>query len=247
MIEATDSRALWGVYSTHTRSSGPTRGPVPISPTTRTVLASIKGPATSGVIPSGPGSGGARGAIDFNAEVVAQWGTFGASGIRAWTIASDTGYRVRWRGQPRVGVRADITSGDRNRRDNMLGTFNRAVPERRVLRPHRTDGARESHRCAPVDRVHTRSSLGVSASWLFFWRTQQADGIYGIPGNLLRTAEGTRSRFVGHSPGVELEWRVGRHFSVTADAALFPSGAFLQEAPPARTIAYLATWTTFKF
>jgi hypothetical protein len=69
------------------------------------------------------------GPLDYNLEIVAQTGRFGDDDIRAWTIASDTGYRIEAAGSPRVGLRADITSGDRNPGDTRLGTFNPLFPK----------------------------------------------------------------------------------------------------------------------
>jgi Alginate export len=64
-------------------------------------------------------------ALDYNFEAVVQTGRFANATIRAWTIASDFGYRIETApGQPRLGLRANVTSGDRDRNDNRLGTFN---------------------------------------------------------------------------------------------------------------------------
>lgn len=46
---------------------------------------------------------------DWDWEAVAQFGTFGSQQIRAWTVATDTGYtfaRAMW--QPRLALKADI-------------------------------------------------------------------------------------------------------------------------------------------
>lgn len=185
--------------------------------------------------------------VDVNTEAVAQWGTFGAAHIRAWTVASDTGYHVQWPGQPRLGLKADITSGDRDRRDDTLGTFNPLFPKGAYFGLIAPTGPLNHTDLHPSVTLTPTPNCTVGASWLFFWRTQRDDGLYGVPGNLLRSGEGTRSRFVGHSPGVEVEWRRGRHLSLKVDAALFPAGAFLTEAPPSRTIVYLSAWTAFKF
>ncbi|MCR2572501.1 alginate export family protein, partial [Salmonella enterica] len=50
--------------------------------------------------------------------------------IRAWTLATDTG--LRWTElplQPRLGLKADIASGDGNLHDGRLGTFNALFPK----------------------------------------------------------------------------------------------------------------------
>jgi hypothetical protein len=65
---------------------------------------------------------------DFDYEGVWQFGTFGADGIRAWTLASDTGYSFPSAPlRPRISVKADISSGD-DPRHSSLGTFNPIFP-----------------------------------------------------------------------------------------------------------------------
>ena len=65
---------------------------------------------------------------DFDYEGLGQFGTFGSANIRAWTFASDTGYRIpTLRLKPRFSIKSDISSGD-NPRTNTLGTFNPLFP-----------------------------------------------------------------------------------------------------------------------
>ena len=66
---------------------------------------------------------------DYNFELVYQWGRFGSAPIRAWTVASDTGLTLRgsaWR--PRFGLKADVTSGDRDPSRALLQSFNPLFP-----------------------------------------------------------------------------------------------------------------------
>src|SRR5215475_14473503 len=61
---------------------------------------------------------------DFDYEALWQFGTFGSGNIRAWTVASETGYRFTNAPlKPRFSTKADISSGD-DPRKNTLGTFN---------------------------------------------------------------------------------------------------------------------------
>ena len=88
---------------------------------------------------------GAPERADYNVEVVAQTGTFARSRIRAWTVASDTGYRLAIRTRPRFGLHADVTSGDRDPADDTLGTFNPLFPRGALLRPDCASRPRQSH------------------------------------------------------------------------------------------------------
>ena len=188
------------------------------------------------------------GALDYNVEVVVQRGRLANIDIRAWTIASDTGYRFETAGgRPRLGLRADITSGDRDRSDNRLETFNPMFPKGAYFGLIASAGPSNHMDVHPQVTVGVRTDLVMTASWLFFWRQQVDDGIYGMPGNLLRSGEGTRSRFVGHSPGVEAEWQLTEHLSLTGNASAFTAGPFIQESGPARTIGFIAAWATYRF
>jgi hypothetical protein len=187
------------------------------------------------------------GALDYNFEAVAQTGSFGATTIRAWTFASDTGFTLAAPGRPRLALRADITSGDHDRNDDRLGTFNPLFPRGAYFGLIASAGPMNHMDLHPQVTTHAGGNVEVTASWLFFWRQQLDDGIYGIPGNLLRSGEGTRSRFVGHSPGVEAEYRLNDHLSLTGNVALFTAGPFIRESSHARNIGFVAGWATYRF
>ena len=99
----------------------------------------------------------------------------------------------------------------------------------------------------PLLTLNPRDDLSVTTGWLFFWRHRMDDGIYTTSGSLLRSAEGTRSRFVGHSPGIEAIWQVKGYLSLTGNASIFTAGPFIRESGPARTIRFLAGWATYRF
>src|SRR6266576_2806814 len=66
---------------------------------------------------------------DFDYEALWQFGSFGSANIRAWTIASETGYRLpNLPLKPRFSAKVDISSGD-DPRTNTLGTFNPLFPK----------------------------------------------------------------------------------------------------------------------
>lgn len=241
-------RALWGVYAVRSLE-GQTRG----------VDLYYLGFRRKGArFDQGQGrelrhSWGARfwktsGAFDYNVEAVLQTGRFANTDVGAWTVASDTGFRVETAaGRPRLGLRADITSGDRDRNDDRLGTFNALFPKGAYFGLIASAGPSNHLDLHPQVAVNLRDDLVMTTSWLFFWRQQVDDGIYGIPGNLLRSGDGTHSKFVGHSPGVEAEWHVTWRLSLTGNASLFTAGPFIRESGPARAIGFIAGWATYRF
>jgi hypothetical protein len=184
---------------------------------------------------------------DYNVEMVWQFGSFNGGPIRAWTVATDTGWHPALRGRPRLGVRADITSGDKNRADGTLGTFNPLFP--RGFYFGRVDplGPYNHTDLHPQLDVSLRHEWKLSASWLWYWRTQLDDGVYSIGGQLLFSGRGSQERFVGQSPQVDVERQLSRHVAVAVGVGRFSAGPFLQEQHAPSAIEYSTAVISYRF
>jgi hypothetical protein len=186
---------------------------------------------------------------DFDYEGLWQFGSFGSADIRAWTFATDTGYRIPTVPlKPRFSVKADISSGD-DPNSNTLGTFNPLFPKGNYFGVLATTGP------GPINFIdvhpHVETALPhavtVSVDWIFQWRESLEDGVYAVPGFLIRAADGSRARFVGHRPGTEIRWQANRHLWFQADYGIFYAGRFLKETQPGRHLNYWALWAGYKF
>jgi hypothetical protein len=188
-------------------------------------------------------------AWDFDYEGVWQFGTFGLADIRAWTIATDTGYRFpKTKLQPRFSLKADISSGD-DPRTGTLGTFSPIYPTGNYFGVIADTGPGPVNFIDLHPRIQTQlpRSVSVSADVVFQWRESLLDGVYAVPGFLLRPADGSQARFVGYRPGIDVRWQVDRHAYLQADYGVFYAGAFLKETMPGRNINYFALWAGYKF
>ena len=186
---------------------------------------------------------------DFDYEGVWQFGSFGAAGIKAWTLASDTGYSFPTAPlRPRVSVKADISSGD-DPRKSALGTFNPLFPIGNYFGVLADTGPGPVNFIDVHPRVQTKlpRSVTVSADLVAQWRESLDDGVYAVPGFLLVPANGSRARFVGYRPGVEVRWQIDRHAYLQADYGVFFAGEFLKQASPGRNINYTEFWAGYKF
>jgi Alginate export len=186
---------------------------------------------------------------DFDYEGLWQFGTFGSDNIRAWTVASETGYRfptVPLR--PRFSTKADISSGD-NPSSNTMGTFNPLFPKGNYFGVLATTGPGPINFIDLHPHVETTFPHDVTASfdWIFQWRESLEDGVYAVPGFLIRAADGSRARFVGNRPGTEVHWQATRHLWFQADYGIFYAGKFLKETQPSRNLNYWALWAGYKF
>ena len=116
---------------------------------------------------------------DYNFESLFQWGHFGSAEIRAWTVASDTGHA--WKDvplQPRLGLRANIASGDDDPNDDVLETFNPLYPRSNYFNKLATLGPRNFFDVHPFLTLKPHERLSVTADWDFFWRQSLNDGLY---------------------------------------------------------------------
>jgi hypothetical protein len=186
---------------------------------------------------------------DFDDEALWQFGTFGSANISAWTVASETGYRLpNVPLKPRFSAKADISSGD-DPRKNTLGTFNPLFPKGNYFGVLATAGP------GPINfiDVHPRAeatlprNVTVSVDWIFQWRENLRDGVYSVPGFLIIPAGKSDARFVGHRPGAEVRWQANRHLWFQADCGIFYAGKFVKESQSGRNLNYWALWAGYKF
>lgn len=191
---------------------------------------------------------GRRSAWDYNYELVYQWGSFGQGNIRAWTVASDDGYTLSgFRYRPRLGLRADVTSGDRDARDPNLQTFSALFPRGAYFGEIALVGPSNHMDLHPSLDLRIREGLTLNVDSVFFWRESLSDGIYGNAINLLRSGSISRARFIGSQPSVQAEWQVSRHVTLVGVFSHFFTGPFLRDTGPSRDVNYVTSWITYKF
>ena len=186
---------------------------------------------------------------DFDYEALWQFGTFGSANIRAWTVASETGYRFpNIPLKPRFSAKTDISSGD-DPRTNTLRTFNPLFPKGNYFGVLATAGPGPINFIDVHPRVEATLPQGVTVSvdWIFQWRESLRDGVYSVPGFLIIPAGKSNARFVGHRPGAEVRWQANRHLWFQADYGIFYAGKFVKESQPGRNLNYWALWTGYKF
>jgi hypothetical protein len=190
--------------------------------------------------------------FDYNLDAFLQLGNFNNRGthntIRAWAISSDLGYTVgRSVQKPRIGLRADITSGDGNPTDRVLQTFNPLIPGTSYSDTIGLIGAPNSIGLFPNLRMVPKNKLTMTIGSGFFWRESTRDGIYGINVIPLRSGQLSRARFVGALPSIRFDCPIQRHWLHTLIVSRFQTGQFLKETPPGRNTNYVTSWVTFKF
>ena len=186
--------------------------------------------------------------VDYNYEGIVQWGAFGGAPIRAWALATNTGYALRSARWPsRVGLRADLTTGDRRPDDPALQTFNPLFPGTAYSGPAGLIGPVNSIDVTPSVRVAVSRRLTVTIDHAWYLRQSVRDGVYGIGVNLIRPGGESRARDVGRQVTVMADLRVDGHLTLAITSTAFVAGRFLRETPPGENVLYLAVSSTYRF
>jgi hypothetical protein len=100
---------------------------------------------------------GAQDGVDWDIEGAVQVGTFGSQDIRAWTVASDVGYRFENVPlKPRLGMKADVASGDSKPAGWPARHLQRALSEAAIFLRSQPRRAGQHRQFASVTRIRAR-------------------------------------------------------------------------------------------
>jgi hypothetical protein len=144
-------------------------------------------------------------------------------------------------------LKANITSGDRNTNNLDLQTFNPLFPRGSYFGEPALIGPANHIDVHPQLELALRENLTFTLDWDWFWRESTHDGLYSPPVNLITSGGTSDARYVGNQAEVLLEWRLNRHFTLTADYAHFFAGDFLKQTTPGKDVDYFSAWLTFRF
>jgi hypothetical protein len=191
---------------------------------------------------------GDAGAWFWNAEAVLQTGRFAGQPIAAWGVGGEVGRRFRDVPlQPAVSLTADVISGDADRNDARLGTFNPLFPRGKYFGALSPIGPRNLIHLRPTVTVSPRDDLAVSLTGAAYWRQSTGDGIYAIPGLLVRSGEGSDARFIGTQIELTVAWQATPELNLTVSTSAFEPGTFIRETGPSRTIGMVGAMANYRF
>ena len=188
---------------------------------------------------------GQAAAWDYDTEGIFQFGDFGSGNIRAWSVASNTGYTLAslW-GEPRLGLQADVASGGGPGRT--LKSFYPLFPKFAYFT--------EASINAPINFIDVFPSVTVQPLKNFafkvgidvLWRYSVQDAFYQPPGVPLVPGSANKKRFLGAQSNLQAEWQATSHISVNAAYVHFLTEGFLKAAG-AKDIDFVGVWASYKF
>ena len=185
--------------------------------------------------------------LDYNVELVTQLGSFGAGAIIAWTVASDVGYTFAALPlRPRLGLQANVTSGDRDPRDPALQTFNPLFPQASYFSDANLIGPQNHVDVHPAITVRPLEPIAIMVHYDAFWRQSLGDGAYRSSGALIASGSTSQERHLGSELSVRAQWQVDRHALLVASYSHFFAGPFLEAAGLGADLDFFAFWLSYR-
>jgi hypothetical protein len=183
---------------------------------------------------------------DWDTEGAVQVGTFGAENILAWTASESSGYTFDAMWQPRLGLKADITSGNSNPGNGRQETFDALFfksgyfNDASLLRPQNLIDVH------PVASAQLTRDISVDGGADVFWRYSRNDAVYAVPGFIGVPVNSTASAFVGTAADFNFTWHIQRHIIFLASYVHFFSGDYIHAAGGG-DLNYFSTTLSFIF
>jgi hypothetical protein len=174
---------------------------------------------------------GAHAGWDWDWEVLGQVGRFGRQDIRAWGASTDTGYTVDADGWTiRLGLKADIGSGDDDLDDGTLGTLNPYFPKLAYFNQAAILGPSNVMDLQPSLTFKPTPTLTFTTGYGFLWRATTADAIYTGTGAPIAGTAGESGPYTGSQLSLDLAWQASRHVEFGLGYVHLEAGAALRDA-----------------
>ena len=185
---------------------------------------------------------GERAGWDWNIETAWQWGSFGDSSIRAWTVSVDAGFELAALPlAPRIGLKANAISGDRDLHDRRLDTFNPLFPRLNYFTEAIVATPANLLDLQPNVRLSLTDRLRVTVSWDGLWKHEAADAFYSPSLMPVGGTSLTRSRDIGWQASALVEWQATGQLKLVATYVPYEPGSAIRQAG-GRAGSFVGTW-----
>ncbi len=188
--------------------------------------------------------------INVEAEGAYQSGKFNELIICAYNVLADINMMILPSKKGIIGFAANAASGDKNRSDNKLNTYNLlyAKPAYGLAVPI---GASNITSLNPYIKINPIQKLNILAQVFFLSRNSDQDGTYS-PGMLENRPKpamtfSTQKKSLGELYVIETNYQQTKNLSFAIDASYFKGGSYPKATGNGKNITYLSFKSTFKF
>ncbi len=189
-----------------------------------------------------------KGNWQYDFEAVYQFGELEYSDISAWTVSSNTTYQFQnVKYDPKLGLKTELISGDKNAGDGKLETFNPLYPRGAYFGLAGLIGPSNLFDIHPSVELEFTSELDFGIDYDLFWRLSNSDGIYAPNMQLIYSGENSSEKFIGKQLAANLSYQPNPYLHLKIEGTWFDSGAFLKDSGTGKDVFFAAITTQLKF
>ncbi|MEL6974598.1 MAG: alginate export family protein [Bacteroidota bacterium] len=184
----------------------------------------------------------------FNTELVYQFGDLGDASISAFNFEFDYKYiliNTGW--TPTFGLKFDYSSGDKDRGDNKLQTYNPVFVNPALYSLAAVNTPVNLNGLHPNFKIYPFKNFSIYMDYAFFFRSSKDDGLYTPPRFQIREATEGSSAYLGSAIGVKILYEISRNIEFEWRSTYFIPGDFVKESGESESIFYTGPTLEFKF
>jgi hypothetical protein len=174
---------------------------------------------------------GAGNGLDWDLEAMGQVGTIGSKDIRAWAAGARIGYTFEdfaW--TPRIGLQADIASGDNRAGDHTVGTFNPLFPNGNYFSLSGYTGYANLIQLKPSITVKPTDKLTLMGAVGMLWRQTTQDAVYVQPNIALAGTAGHGGPWTGAYLQARADYAFNANLTGAVEAVHYDVGDTIRQA-----------------
>lgn len=189
---------------------------------------------------------GVEGGLNYDVELIGQRGkTSAGQNIRAWYAGTESNYTFSIAGQPYLGLRVDIGSGDKHADGSSDNAYDFLWSRGQSWVSDL--GYTNIAAAGPSFGVRPWRRLSVDMNVQGLWRLSKADGIYAMSGSILRNATEGTSKYVGIRSVLRAEYQLNPFVSFGTYLNRTFRGTFLRQSAASTSMSYESLYATFRF
>jgi hypothetical protein len=188
--------------------------------------------------------------LNYEWEATYQSGKFNQQSISAFGISADINYKLVSPNNLIVGIGSNYMSGDKNKNDNRLNTYNLlfSKPQYGLTAPI---GATNLVNINPYIKISPNKKSNIYVSSYFMWRQSNQDGTYSPAAVEVRPDRemlfASSKKPIGTLLVLESSYAYNSNLSFSLDASYFFAGQYVKATGKGKDITYLSFKGVYKF
>ncbi len=184
----------------------------------------------------------------YDMEALYQFGKFNTKNISAWTASLNMSYKFKEaKLKPEVGLKSEIISGDKQKGDRGLQTFNPLFPRGAYFGLAALIGPGNLVDLHPSLALTILKPLALEIDYAIFWRHRTGDGLYAVSTVPVYGDANSTAKHIGRQLAMNWIWRPGHFFYFRYELTWFDTGAYLKQAGTGKDIIFTGLTAQLKF